>query len=325
MRFGAVELDQALGAVLAHSVAVAGGRLRKGKILEPGDIAALRAAGRGRVTVARLEAGDVAEDAAARALGAALLATGLRAAPATGGRVNLYATGSGLLAVARDRVEALNRVEPMITLATLPEWSQVGPGDLVATVKIIAYGVPAAALEAACAAGRGALGLCPPVLEEAELVQTGAPGRSVDKGRRALAGRLGRLGVRLVGHRVVAHEAAALAAALARSRAALICLLTESATSDRRDVGPEALRRAGGRLIRFGMPVDPGNLLFLGALSGRTLIGLPGCARSPARNGADWVLGRVICGLPVGPGEIAAMGVGGLLKEMPSRPQPREG
>jgi molybdenum cofactor cytidylyltransferase len=41
-------------------------------------------------------------------------------------------------------------------------------------------------------------------------------------------------------------------------------------------------------------------------------------------NGADWVLERLACGLTVGDAEIAAMGVGGLLKEIPLRPQLRE-
>ena len=71
------------------------------------------------------------------------------------------------------------------------------------------------------------------------------------------------------------------------------------------------------------MPVDPGNLLFLGHLGDRPVIGLPGCARSPALNGADWVLERVICGQEVTSADIAAMAVGGLLKEIPTRPQPR--
>ena len=80
----------------------------------------------------------------------------------------------------------------------------------------------------------------------------------------------------------------------------------------------------GGESDRFGMPVDPGNLLFLGRLGGRPVLGLPGCARSPALNGADWVLERVVCGVHVSDADIAAMGVGGLLKEIPTRPQPRE-
>jgi molybdenum cofactor cytidylyltransferase len=73
------------------------------------------------------------------------------------------------------------------------------------------------------------------------------------------------------------------------------------------------------------MPVDPGNLLFVGSLGGRPVVGLPGCARSAALNGADWVLERLAAGLAVTDADIAAMGVGGLLKEIPQRPQPRAG
>jgi hypothetical protein len=102
-------------------------------------------------------------------------------------------------------------------------------------------------------------------------------------------------------------------------------VLTGSATSDRADVAPAAVTAAGGRIIRFGMPVDPGNLGFLAELGTRRVIGLPGSARSLKPSGGDWVLERVACGLDPGPDAIAAMGVGGLLKEIPSRPAPRAG
>ena len=102
-------------------------------------------------------------------------------------------------------------------------------------------------------------------------------------------------------------------------------ILGGSATSDAADICPAAVVAAGGRLIRFGMPVDPGNLLFLGEQAGRPVVGLPGCARSPALNGADWVLERLAAGIEVTGADIAAMGVGGLLKEIPLRPQPRAG
>ena len=103
----------------------------------------------------------------------------------------------------------------------------------------------------------------------------------------------------------------------------LTLILGASATSDRHDVAPAAVVAAGGEIERFGMPVDPGNLLFMGRLNGAPVVGLPGCARSPALNGADWVLERLAVGLKVTDADIAAMGVGGLLKEMPDRPHPR--
>ena len=172
----------------------------------------------------------------------------------------------------------------------------------------------------------------PPVLQTATLIETtiGVNGTLPDprpKGRAALAARLARLGVRLTARRIVAHDAGAIAGAVtdaARSGTQLIFILTASATSDPMDVGPAAIWSAGGQVVQFGIPVDPGNLLFLGELQHIPVIGLPGCARSPALNGADWVLERVICGVPVGPDDLAAMGVGGLLKETPARGRLRD-
>ena len=98
-----------------------------------------------------------------------------------------------------------------------------------------------------------------------------------------------------------------------------------SAVVDAGDVIPAAIEQAGGRVTRFGMPVDPGNLLVLGDLGGTPVIGAPGCARSPTENGFDWILNRLLAGLDVTSEDIAGLGVGGLLMEIVSRPQPREG
>ena len=69
-----------------------------------------------------------------------------------------------------------------------------------------------------------------------------------------------------------------------------------------------AVKSLGGKILRFGIPVDPGNLLFLGLLSDKPIIGLPGCAKSPATNGADWVLSRVVCGQIPSEYDFARMG-----------------
>jgi molybdenum cofactor cytidylyltransferase len=185
--------------------------------------------------------------------------------------------------------------------------------------------VPGEALDTACEAARGAIRLARPARRSATLIVTEIPGGAGEKGVPAIGGRLEALGMRMDGPVVVPHRTDPLAAAIGAAGGDLVLILTGSATSDPADVAPEAVRRAGGRVDRFGMPVDPGNLLFLGEQAGRPVIGLPGCARSPALNGADWVLSRIACGIEVTGADIAAMGVGGLLKEIPTRPQPRAG
>lgn len=325
MRFGPLPLPEAEGAILAHAVEAGGTVLRKGTVLGPAEIAVLAAAGRAEVICARLDPGDVGEDAAATRLARAVAGAGLRLTPAATGRVNLHATGPGIVGVDAGRIDAVNGVNPLITVATLAPFARVGEGGMVATVKIIAWAVPEGDLARACAVG-AALRLHPPVLRRATLIETTVTGRDpAVKGREAMAQRLARLGVTLDPRVVVPHEADAVARAVAAAEGEIVLILTASATSDPDDVGPMGVRRAGGEIAQFGIPVDPGNLLFLGRLGGRPVVGLPGCARSPALNGADFVLERLVCGVPVGPGDLARMGVGGLLKDIPARGRRREG
>lgn len=328
MKFGATPVAEAEGTILAHSLHLTSGKIAKGTVLGPDHIFALTQDGLTEITAARLEADDLHEDAAAMELAQAILpdpeVAGLRISGAGAGRVNLYATGPGIIRVSPDVVQKINAVDPMISIATVPDYHRVDDAGMVATIKIIAYGVPRVALQLAAKSAAGAIRRVPPVFASATLVETRVtPDTPPDKGRAAMAGRLARFEMELTHRQVVAHEIDDLTPAIAAASGDVILILTGSATSDPQDVAPEALRRAGGTVTRFGMPVDPGNLLFLGRLGRKPVIGLPGCARSPALNGADWVLERVLCGLEVTSGDIAAMGVGGLLKEIPTRPHPR--
>ena len=328
MKFGPVTLSRALGKILAHSVAVDGKRLRKGRTLSETDLEVLKSSGVRSVTVASLEEGDIGEDQAARRVGEALISKSRDlsiSAPFTG-RVNVYSAVAGVCETDVGAVVALNQIDPAITLATLPNLSRVVPRMLVGTIKIITYGVPEANVIAAADAAAGILSVRKVIYADAGLVITrvaGQPMRLAKKGLAAVEQRLGVLGIRLSESQIVNHDPGSVGDALKSCSGSLLLILTGSATSDPEDVGPEGLRLAGGRLHRFGIPVDPGNLLFFGELGERPVIGLPGCARSPALNGADWVLERTSCGIPIRDFDFAAMGAGGLLKEIPVRPQPR--
>lgn len=331
MRFGPVPVAAAKDAVLAHSVMAGGRKLPKGRVITCEDMALLRSEGVAVVTVAQLDPGDVGEDAAAVRVAQALVPdpalVGLVLTLPHSGRVNLVAVGPGVVMLDAAAVLRLNLIDPGITLATLAPLTRVTAGMLVGTVKIITYAVGGAALVEAEAVASGAIRVQPVVRATVGLILTEVPGGASSltaKGRDVMERRVKALGMTLSEVIVVLHDRSAIAAAIRRVRGEMILLLTSAATSDLHDDGPEALRDAGGQVARFGMPVDPGNLLFYGALGDRPFIGLPGCARSIALNGADWVLERLACGLTVTEADIAAMGVGGLLKEIPIRPQPRE-
>ena len=327
MKFGELALDEAEGAILAHSLKLASGTLSKGTVLGADHLQRLKEAGIESIIAARLELGDIPEDDAAGRIAATLVAPGLNLVRAFTGRANLVAGQSGIVIVNSGAVHAMNQVDEGITLATLPDMMRVSQGQLVATIKVIPYAVAAAQVDAAVEVlGGGAIRLAPFKPGRVQLILTRLPSFKeslLKKGRIVVEDRICALGLELADVAVVEHRTDAIAGAL-DPEMDLILILGASATSDRADVAPAAVSVAGGVIQRFGMPVDPGNLLFLANLKGASVVGLPGCARSPAMNGVDWVLERLAAGVPVDGESIAAMGVGGLLKEMPGRPQPRQ-
>lgn len=331
MTFGAVPVAQAVGAILAHSVKLPGGALKKGRVLGEAEVNALREAGLASVVVARLRPDDVGENDAALLLARSICGPELSCGAPLTGRVNLYAQRAGLLQLEVERVDQLNQVDEAVTLATLPQLARVQKGQLVATVKVIPFSVPRSVLQRcqAVAAGTPVARVAPFRARRAALIQT-----RFDQTKQSLldamvgvmASRLKGVGAELSEQRVCPHSTAELShqlEQLAATGTELVLISGASANADRRDVVPAAIESAGGRVHQVGIPVDPGNLLVWGQLGGTLVIGLPGCARSPATNGVDLFLERILADLPPDRAAIARMGVGGLLKEAAGRPMPR--
>ncbi len=232
-----------------------------------------------------------------------------------------------------ERVRRLNRLHESLTLATVQPFAIVEEREMVATVKVIPFAVPREVLDKALAI----IGTVPLVKVEAfrgkraGLIITKLPQTKpsiIAKSEDAMRERIAALDGTLQTVKVVPHAIAEVTAAIGELKAMAcdpILIFGASAIVDRGDVIPSAVTRAGGEVIHLGMPVEPGNLMMFAALDGVAVIGVPSCARSPKLNGFDWVLARVMAGVPVTAGDIMDMGAGGLLAEIPTRPSPREG
>ena len=336
MKFGRVAVARSAGAILAHAVKRPGLALKKGEVVGDDELRALMTAGVETIIAAQLEPEDIHENEAARRLATHLAGARVTLERPFTGRCNLVAAVDGLVIVDRVIVDAVNAVDEAITVATLPPFRPVVAGEMIATVKIIPFSVPKASLgRAQHDAVRPALSVAPYLPLRVGVVSTLLPGLKpsvIVKTLNVLEQRLAPAGSRLVAEKRARHEIAALVPALleAAADADLLVIFGASAITDRRDVVPGAIEAAGGAVHHLGMPVDPGNLLLLGSLPvspGRTvsIIGAPGCARSPKENGFDFVLRRFLAGLPVTGADLRSLGVGGLLSEIVSRPQPREG
>jgi molybdenum cofactor cytidylyltransferase len=207
MKFGPASPADAVGGVTVHTLRQGSLVLKKGTMIGPAEVEALTRAGIKEIVVVRLEQGDVSEDVAAASIAQAVAGDGVNVERAFTGRANLFAGRAGVLVVDRARVDRINGVDEAITFATLAAFKPVVEGEMIATVKLIPFGVEAKLRDAAVtAAGGGALRIAPYVIKRVGIVSTLLPGlapKVVEKTLRVTAERLAPAGAAIVAERRV--------------------------------------------------------------------------------------------------------------------------
>ena len=333
MKFGEVSVSGAEDAILAHTTRGATFTLKKGHRLTRDDCQVLVQSGLKHVSVVQLEDGDIHEDDAAARIAQIVTGPGISPSAAFTGRCNLLADGSGLVRIDSSAVNRLNAIDESITIATLSDLAKAEPGQTVATIKIIPFAVSTETMERVqdvLADIQSIVELVPFQSLSVSIINTTLPALKesvLEKTTDLTTRRVASVGGQVKSVLRCAHDESAVAETVKRALKqdpGLVLIVGASVTVDRADVVPAGLIRAGGELVHFGMPVDPGNLMLLADCDSVPVLVLPGCARSPKLNGIDWMLERFSAGLKIGRTEIVAMGVGGLLVDSPMRPLPRD-
>ena len=318
--------------ILAHSLQVGETSFRKGRMLNAEDVSSIRAAGLVKVIGAMLGPTDVAEDEAAKEIAKAIKGTGILLSAARTGRCNLMAQATGLIQVDERLIDRINTISETVTVSTLPNYSAVVDGQVVATVKIIPFAVEAPVMNKvhACIANNNSIiTLSSYRPHQFFLINTELPflKKSVmDSTTMITRERVQSVNGTLKNVLHCPHTSAGIEGALAAclsSGAEFILVSAASATVDRNDLAPAAVVKAGGVVDHVGMPVDPGNLLVIAHINDVPVLVMPGCARSPKLNGMDWVLQRLAAGMSVTSTDVMQMGTGGLLVDILARPLPR--
>ena len=302
------------GQVLARDVRDSS--LAKGRLLSEDDALLLRGLPEGELHVLELEPGDLHEEPAGRRLAAAAAGEGVEVQEPSAGAFPLLARKRGIVEVEADRLAQVNELDDLV-VTTLPHGQIATEGELLGRAKIIPFVTSEERLHRAEKIAR------PGLLRVRAFVPLRVVAVVEDRLEEKVLARFGRdfgekvrfFGSELLGLELAGGAADALAAALGKalSRGAQLIVLAGGRPMDPLDPALRALERAGGRLVKHGIPAQPGALLWLGAIGEVPVVGVPSCGIASKATALDLLLPHLFTGAHPTRRDLAALGAGGLL------------
>ena len=130
MKFSEYHLDDALGAILAHSLRLPNKSLKKGTVLTDSDLSFLKEYGYEKIVCAKLEEGDLNEDVAAAELATLIAGSNLVKGNAFTGRCNLFSETPGLVLYNPAYLDRFNSVHESITLGSVAPFQNDSQGQM---------------------------------------------------------------------------------------------------------------------------------------------------------------------------------------------------
>ena len=331
MKIKSLGPQDSIGAVLAQTYNLPGKVISKGTFVTNEFVGYFKTGNVKTILCAVPEEGDIHEDEAAEAISSAIDKNHIYADKASTGRVNFKSQSLCLVRYDRDFIKEVNLVDESIAFSIVEHNQLLAEGDLIATLKIIPFFMQKKYVDRVIKilAKDELFKIHSLKKKEVTLIQTCFEWQKKSiftATSNVTKARLEALGCSLKKEKLINHDYDTLRAIIrssVKNEPEILLVSGASAITDRSDYIPKAILSEGGEIIQYGLAVDPGNLLLIGKVGNTTVIGMPGCARSPKLNGFDWVLQLLMADIPVVKEELADMGAGGLIMEIASRPLPR--
>ncbi len=322
-----VKAEEAIGMALGHDVTrivpgqFKGAVLKKGHLIQEGDIPLLLDTGNDYIYVLELQKGELHEDEAGMRLARAVAGPSIALAPPEEGKVSLRAQGKGLLRIDIPLLERINSLEDII-ISTLHDHTPCQEGMTVAAVRIIPLTIAEEkikAVEDTCK-GNTMINILSYTLQKIGVVVTGNEvyhGRIKDSFDEMLGGKVSEYGATVVKKLIAPDEAEEIASALlqAKDMGAELLITTGGLSIDPGDVTRKGIQKAGAEVISYGAPVLPGAMFLYALLDGIPVLGLPACVFYAKTTIFDLIFPRVLAGETITREAIIKMGHGGLCRE----------
>ena len=291
--------------------------LRKGQILDAGDLAILRAIERQAVRVIRPGPGDLHEEEAGRRLAEAIAGPGVKLQGPIQSRFNLLATVRGIVAIDVDGLTMLNGTDDLSVFTALP-FQPVSPGEVVAGAKVVPLVTRGANVESAERIAREhqpIIQVKPFQPRRVGVVSKQRPDSILrQRFELILQRKLDWYGAPLGLIRYTEPDLTAVTAGFRQVLAdgAEVIITAGSNSADPIDSLLVAIEDLGGQVEVRGTPAHPGSFFWLAYLDDRPIFGMPSCGAYSEATVVDLLLPRVMAGERLSRLQISELGVGGL-------------
>ena len=239
------------------------------------------------------------------------------------GRCNIVARKNGIFYYDEKKITALNNISPTISIAAINCFTKVKKGQNLATIKIIPFAINKNDFEKFKKAASNSFKIAIFKKIKVHVIQTynsETKPSLLEKTKLVTQNRLKDCGMNNISESRIPNDETNLNSELKKQlkNSELILIFGVQAISDINHLISQCIIKNNGKIMRIGMPVEPGNLILISSIKKNNknifVIGMPSCARSIKENGADWIIWRILSGLNINNDIIDKMGVGGLLK-----------
>ena len=323
--------EEHLGWIVAHDVRNAAGTkfvLRKGSAIGADSVDSLGALGPRELHLLCAEPDELHENEAGGRLARAAAGPGVDFRGPFASEYTFVAATRGLLRVDEPTLVALNDLDG-VTLFTRFDHQPVDAGEDVAGAKVTPLVIPRATIERAEAICHSrpplrVLSFAP--MRVAALVMERVHARARDRFQATLERKLAWYGSELAALRELdgARTLVDLVRAVLADRPGLI-MVAGASSLDPLEPLFGALAELGARIVKHGVPVDPGSLFWMAYLDAVPIFGLASSEMFSHRTVLELVLPRLLAGETLGREDLVRLGHGGMLRrEMAFRFPPYE-
>ncbi len=329
MNIEKISVENAVGKVVAHDMTqiipdeYKGARFKKGDIIKKEDIETLKDMGKENIYVLDLDQDTLHEDQAAQRMAAHFDNRYINLSEPHEGKISLIANQAGILNIDKKLLLEAN-TEDDILITTGQNKVPVKKDEVIAGVRINPLTIEKEKInKVEKILSKGNLFQVRPYKDyNIGVVITGNEvynGRIEDKFLPTLKRKFKRWGGNLIGHEYVPDKPDKIKAALLKLKkeGADILLTGGGMSVDPDDVTPAGIRATDAQVIKYGVPVLPGNKLMVAYLDDIPILGLPACVIFEKVTVFDIVYPRILAGEQMTKDKLIKLSYGGLCHHCP--------